>query len=57
MGKEKESIPAVFCLACPDDIKEFFHKGNIKNSDLEMEGLLMLCAVYRVALTLLEVAP
>ena len=32
----------MFRLACPDDIKEFFRKGNIKNSDLEMAGLLML---------------
>ena len=32
----------MFRLAWPDYKKEFFHKGNIINSDLEMAGLLML---------------
>ena len=35
----------VFHLAWPDDVKELFCKGDIKNSDLEMEGLLMLWLV------------
>ena len=42
MDKGKAYIPTVFCLACPDDTKELFHKGNIKNLDLEMAGILML---------------
>ena len=29
-------------LACSKDLKESFHKGDIKNSDLKMVGLLML---------------
>ena len=45
MGKGKACTPTVFCLAWPDDIKELFHKANIKNSDLEMAGLLMLWIV------------
>ena len=45
MGEEKASIPTVFCLAWLDYIKEFFRKGNITNSDLEITGLLMLCLV------------
>ena len=36
MGEGKSCIPAVFRLAWPDDIKEFFHKGDIINSYLEM---------------------
>ena len=42
MGKGKACIPAVFCLAWPDDIKELFRKGNIKNSYLEMTVSLIL---------------
>ena len=45
MGVGKAYIPKVFLLDWPDDIKEFFHKGNITNSDLEMTGLLMLWLV------------
>ena len=45
MGEEKVCIPTVFCIAWPDDIKKLFHKGNIKNPDLEMAGLLMLWLV------------
>ena len=41
IGEEKSCIPTVFRLACPEDIKELFHKGEITNSDLEMAGLLM----------------
>ena len=43
MGEGKACIPTVFLLAWTDDIKELFRKGNIKKSDLEMAGLLMLC--------------
>ena len=35
----------VFIFAWPDDIKELFRKGKIKNSDLELSGLLMLWLV------------
>ena len=45
MGEGKICIPTVFRLAWPENIKEFFHKGNITNSDLEMAGLLMLWLV------------
>ena len=45
MGEGKSCIPIVFCLAWPYDIKELFHKGNIKNSDLGMAGSLMLWLV------------
>ena len=45
MGEGKACIQTVFRLAWPDDMKELFHKGNIKNSDLEMAGLLMLWLV------------
>ena len=45
MGEEKSCIPTVFRLACPEDIKELFHKGDITNSDLEISGLLMLWLV------------
>ena len=34
MGEGKECIPTVFHLACPEDIKELFHKDDIINSDL-----------------------
>ena len=46
----------MFRLAWPDDIKELFHKGNIKNSDLEMAGLLMLCLVIDEVCTKLRAA-
>ena len=45
MGEEKSCIPIVCCLVWTEDIKELFHKGDIKNSDLEMAGLLMLWLV------------
>ena len=45
MGEVKACIPIVFYRACPEDIKELFHKGEITNSDLEMAGLLMLWLV------------
>ena len=45
IGKEKSCIPTVFCLYWEDDIKELFHKGKIKNLDLEMAILLMLWLV------------
>ena len=45
MGEGKACIPTVFCLACTEDIKKLFHKGDIKNTDLEMTGLLMLWLV------------
>ena len=45
MGEGKACIPTVFCLAWPEDKKELFHKGDIKNLDLEMAGLLMLYLV------------
>ena len=45
MGEEKSCTPTVFCLAWPDDTKELFHKGNIRNLDLEMAGLLILWLV------------
>ena len=35
----------MFRLAWPNERKELFHKGNITNPDLEMEGLLMLWLV------------
>ena len=45
MGEGKAFIPTLFRLAWPEDIKELFHKGGIKNSDLEMAGLLILWLV------------
>ena len=45
MGEGKACIATLFRLAWPDDIKEFFRKGNITNSDLDMAGLLMLWLV------------
>ena len=45
MGEGKACIPKVFRLSFTEDIKEFFHKGDITNSDLEMAGLLMLWLV------------
>ena len=45
MGEGKACTPTVFCLAWPEDINELFHKGDITNSYLEMEGLLMLWIV------------
>ena len=45
MDVEKACTPTVFCLAWPEDINELFHKGDITNSYLEMEGLLMLWIV------------
>ena len=45
MGEEGACTPTVFRLDWPDDIKEFFHKGNITNSDSEMAVLLMLWLV------------
>ena len=45
IGEGKACITTVFCLACPDYLKELFRKGNITNSDLEMTGLLMLWLV------------
>ena len=45
MGEVKACIPTVFRLAWIYDLKEFFRKGNINNSDLEMAGLLMLWLV------------
>ena len=33
----------VFCLACPDDVKELFLKGVITDLDLYMAGFSMLC--------------
>ena len=47
MDKGKAYIPTVFCLACPDDTKELFHKGNIKNLDLEIAVLLMIWIVMK----------
>ena len=41
MGKGKACNSTEFLFAWPDYIKEFFHKGNITNSDLEMSVLLM----------------
>ena len=35
----------MFSLSWTEDIKELLHKGKIKNSDLEMTGLLMLWLV------------
>ena len=35
----------MFRLAWPDDIKELLHNGNIKNSNFEMAGLLILWLV------------
>ena len=45
MGEGKACIPTVFRPDWPEDIKELFHKGYITNSDLEMEGLLILWIV------------
>ena len=45
MGEGKACIPKVFRLSFTEDIKEFFHKGDITNSDLDMAGLLMLWIV------------
>ena len=45
MGEGKACIPTLFRIACPEDIKELFHKGDITNSDLEMAGLLMIWLV------------
>ena len=45
MGEEKSCITTVFHLACPDNAKELFRKGDIKKPDLEMVGLLMLWIV------------
>ena len=56
MGEEKSCIPTVFCLACPDDINELSHKGNITNLDLEMSGLLMLLLVMEEACPKLQAA-
>ena len=56
MGEEKACKPTVFRLAWPDDIKELFHKGNITNSDLEMEGLLMLWLLMEEVFTKLRAA-
>ena len=41
MGEGKACIPTFFPLTWQDDIKELFHKVDIKKSDLEMAGLLM----------------
>ena len=38
MGLEKACIPTVFRLAWQDDIKELFHKGNIKIRIWEWQG-------------------
>ena len=56
MGEEKECTTTVFHIDWPDDIKELIHKGNIKNSDLEMEGLLMLWLVMEEVCTKLRAA-
>ena len=56
MGKEKACIPTVFRLDWTEDIKELFHKGDIKNSDLEMAGLLMLWLVMEEVYTKLRSA-
>ena len=56
MGEGKSCIPTVFRLACPDDIKEFFHKGDITNSDLEMAVLLMLWLVMEEVCPKLQAA-
>ena len=45
MGEGKACITTVFCLAWPNDVKELFRKGDIKKSDLEMAGLIMLWLV------------
>ena len=45
MGEEKSCTPTAFYLAWPEDKKQLFHKGDIKKSDLEMAGLLMLWLV------------
>ena len=42
LGEGKACTPTVLHLAWPDDINEFYHKGNITNSDLNIAGLLML---------------
>ena len=52
----KSCIPKVFLLAWPDYVKELFCKGNIKNPDLEMEGLLMLWLVMEEVCTKLRAA-
>ena len=44
-GEGKAYIPVVFRIPWPDDVNEFFCKGDITNSDLEMTGLLMLWLV------------
>ena len=56
MGEGKTCIPTVFRLAWPDDINEFFRKGNITNSDLEMSGLLILWLVMEEVCPKLQVA-
>ena len=56
MGEEKTCIPTVFHLAWPDDIKELFHKGNIRNLYLEMVGLLMLWLVMEEVCPKLQAA-
>ena len=55
-GEDKEFIPTVFFLSWPHDVKEFFHTGNITNSDLEMAGLLMLCIVVEEVCPKLQAA-
>ena len=45
MGKDKACILTVFCLNWADDIKDFFRKGNMTNSYLEIAGLLLLWLV------------
>ena len=39
LSKVKACNSTEFLFAWPDYIKEFFHKGNITNSDLEMSVL------------------
>ena len=56
MGEGEACIPKVFLLACPDDIKELFHKDIITKSDLEMSGLLMLWLVMDEVCTKLRAA-
>ena len=56
MGEGKSFIPTVFRLVWTDDIKEIFHKGNIKNPDLEMSGLLLFWLVMEEVCTTLRAA-
>ena len=56
MGKGKACIPTVFRLAWPDDIKWLFHKGNITNSDLGIEGFLILWVVMEEVCPKLQAA-